>query len=231
MSDLKAALSRHVQGQTPLTPPPFTDVDVRARRRSRRRIAALGTAPCVLAATVVGVVLASDPPPSRPMAQPPASSLSTQPSADASPTPMPAAPSAGHGPLPADTSASCVEPYDLTTLKRRAFAFDGTVSRTVPVQLTAKGGGPPLRGYLAVTFTVHEWFRGGDPTTVTVDMLGPTASSVQETSYGIGTRLLVSGEPRWGGSPLQAPVAWGCGFTRHYDQPTAASWHQTFSQK
>lgn len=29
-----------------------------------------------------------------------------------------------------------------------------------------------------------------------------------------------------GGSPLQAPVAWGCDFTRYYDQTTAASWRQ-----
>lgn len=230
MPDLRAALSQHVQGQTPITPPPFTDVDFRARRRSHRRIATIVTVPGVLAATVASAVLASDPPPSRPTAQAPASSPSTQPSADANPTSTPPEPIAGHGALPANTSASCVEPYDLTTLKRRAFAFDGTISRTVPMQPTADGGGPPP-GYLTVTFIVHEWFRGGEQTTVTLDMFGPTVSSAQQTSYSIGTRLLVSGQPRWGGSPLQAPIAWGCGFTRYYDQPTAASWRQTFRQE
>lgn len=103
-------------------------------------------------------------------------------------------------------------------------------SRIAPVQPPADGAGPPPI-YRTVTFIIHEWFRGGDHTTVTVDMLGPTASSVQEMGYGIGTRLLVSGEPRWGGNPLQAPIVWGCGFTRYYDQPTAASWRQTFRQK
>lgn len=202
--------------------PPFSGVDARARRRSNRRLATIVTAPVVLAATVVGAVLAIDPPSSRPVAQAPA----PQPSADASSTsPPPAAPS---GALPGNLAASCVEEYDLTTLKRRAFAFDGTVSRIVPMQPAADGGAPPA-AYRIVTFIVHEWFRGGDQTTVTVDMLRPGAGSVQ--GYGIGTRLLVSGEPRWGGGPLQAPVAWGCDFTRHYDQPTAASWRQTFRQK
>jgi hypothetical protein len=73
MSDLKAALSRHVQEQTPSAPPPFAGVDVRARRRSHRRIATIVTVPVVLAATVVSVLLAGEPPSSTPTAQAPAS--------------------------------------------------------------------------------------------------------------------------------------------------------------
>ena len=45
--------------------------------------------------------------------------------------------------------------------------------------------------------------------------------------YDIGSRLLVSGEPRWEGSPLDAPIAWGCGFARYYDPQTAAVWRTT----
>lgn len=44
------------------------------------------------------------------------------------------------------------------------------------------------------------------------------------TAYGVGTRLLVSGGPRWGGPPLRDAIAWGCGFTRYYDPQTAADW-------
>ena len=43
-------------------------------------------------------------------------------------------------------------------------------------------------------------------------------------AYQIGTRLLVSGTPRWGGAPLADPIAWGCGFTRYYSRATAAEW-------
>jgi hypothetical protein len=95
---------------------------------------------------------------------------------------------------------------------------------------------PPADGlgalpYLAVTFTVHEWFRGGDRTTVTVDMLAPRVSSAQETSFGIGTRLLVSGGATMGRQPPTGSHRLGCGFTRYYDQPTAGSWRQTLRQK
>jgi hypothetical protein len=43
-------------------------------------------------------------------------------------------------------------------------------------------------------------------------------------AYGAGSRLLVSGEARWGGSPLEHPIAWGCGFSRNYDPETATTW-------
>lgn len=54
----------------------------------------------------------------------------------------------------------------------------------------------------------------------TVDWSGP--------SYGLGTRLLVSGEPRWGGGALTDAMAWGCGFTRYYDKATADNWRAAF---
>ena len=125
---------------------------------------------------------------------------------------------------------SCVEIYDLVRLKNRAFAFDGTVTQTEVSKPLADGTGA-LDGYLAVTFHVNEWFKGGAQSNVTVDMFGPAANSAQEMSYGVGSRLLVSGEPRFGGSPLKAAVAWGCGFTRYYDEATAASWRNALGNK
>ena len=170
--------------------------------------AAMVAIPIVLAAVVVGAWMAGNPAPGR----------------SASPVPI-----ASRGPLPSNLVASCVERYDLTTLKRRVFAFDGTVLRTAAMQPPADGSGA-LDGYLTVTFKVDQWFKGGDQATVTLDMIGPTINSAQQMSYGVGTRLLVSGEPRFGGRPLQAAIAWGCGFTRYYDKDTAALWRQALSQ-
>jgi len=214
MFDLKSMLNRYVDEQTPTTPPPFDDTEVSASRRSPRRVATIVAVPVVLAATIVGVQLVRD------------QGASEQPGK----APIAAGPS--HGPSQAPivaggSSASCVEPYALATLKHRAFAFDGTVTGTAAMEAPADGSGA-LAGYSTVTFKVNEWFRGGDRPTVAVDMMsGPesgTVSSVKAASYGVGTRLLVSGEPRFGGAPMNAPMAWGCGFTRPFDKSTAVAW-------
>ena len=186
---------------------------VNTRQPLRRRLltpafAGIVTVPILIAAVVAGTWLTGDRAPGR----------------SATPGPI-----SSQGPLPSNLSASCVESYDLATLKKRAFAFDGTVSRITTMQPPADGSGA-LDGYRTVTFTVNEWFRGGDQSTVTLDMIGPLVSPDQKVSYGVGTRLLVSGAPRFGGSPLQAAIAWACDFTRYYDKDTAASWQQAFSQ-
>jgi len=183
------------------------------RQPLRRRLltpafAGIVTVPIVIAVVVVGTWQTGDRAPGR----------------SAIPVPI-----SSQGPLPSNVIADCVEGYDLTTLKHVAFAFDGTVSRITAMQPPADGSGA-LDGYRTVTFTVNEWFRGGDQSTVTLDMIGPLVSPDQKVSYGVGTRLLVSGAPRFGGSPLQAAIAWACDFTRYYDKDTAASWHQAFSQ-
>lgn len=124
------------------------------------------------------------------------------------------------GELPGVGAASCVENYNAKGVASRAFAFDGTV--------TDIAAGQGDLGYVAVTFAVNEWFHGGNTTTVTVGMASPDTAaqttSVSNTAYEVGSRLLVSGEPRWGGGALADAVAWGCGFTRYYDESTAASW-------
>ncbi|GAA2153855.1 hypothetical protein GCM10009844_38930 [Nocardioides koreensis] len=86
-----------------------------------------------------------------------------------------------------------------------------------------------------VTFEVREWFSGGRGDTVAVDMQPPTTGSNSAEdpgdAYGIGSRLLVSGEARWGGSPLNSPIAWGCGFSRYYDPQSATAWRDAFARR
>ena len=109
------------------------------------------------------------------------------------------------GAVPVSGEGGCVERYSASAVSGRAFAFDGTV--------TAIGDG-------AVTFEVAEWFVGEGPASYTVRMRPPTKSGMSESSpsYFVGTRLLVSGE-------LDGdPIAWTCGFTRYFDEETAAAW-------
>ncbi|MGI5183280.1 hypothetical protein ACQEVZ_44190 [Dactylosporangium sp. CA-152071] len=81
-----------------------------------------------------------------------------------------------------------------------------------------------------VTFKVHRWFRGGSAESVTVGLPNPTGGvSLEVALFGIGSRLLVSGEPRFGGTPLTDPVAWACGFTRWHDAVDAEVWQQSFN--
>jgi len=104
-----------------------------------------------------------------------------------------------------------------------------------------RGDGADL-GLPGVTFKVREWFSGGRFDTVTVDMQSvaagpadpsdPTYSDPEYAgyAYGVGSRLLVSGEARWGGSALQSPIAWGCGFNRYYDPETASAWRDALAR-
>jgi hypothetical protein len=64
---------------------------------------------------------------------------------------------------------------------------------------------------------------------VTVKLPNPEGGvSLDVAPYRIGSRLLVSGEPRFGGAPLNDPVAWACGFTPWYDAVDAEMWQQNF---
>ncbi|QIG42952.1 hypothetical protein G5V58_09425 [Nocardioides anomalus] len=120
--------------------------------------------------------------------------------------------------------ASCVESYSPEAVAGRAFAFDGVVT-DLGRSVTDRDGEADL-GFPGVTFEVREWFAGGEGDTVTVDLQGTGAEPTEGDAamYDIGSRLLVSGEPRWGGAPLDAPIAWACGFTRAHDAATAADW-------
>lgn len=130
-------------------------------------------------------------------------------------------PAAATGPLREAGNASCAEDSQAAVAKR-AFAFDGTVTAVGP----ARTNRPDARlDLVAATFKVNTWYAGGSGESVTVDITPPDAGSIDETppAYVAGTRLLVSGEPRWGGAPLTDAIAWGCGFTRYYDHATADS--------
>jgi len=79
----------------------------------------------------------------------------------------------------------------------------------------------------AATFKVNNWYRGGDTPQVTVQFdAGQLSEFVPEVTP--GTRLLVAGEPRWGGQPLDNPVAWGCGFTQLWTSTSAQEWSVVF---
>jgi hypothetical protein len=130
--------------------------------------------------------------------------------------------------LPGGNSGRCVEKYTSASVANRSFAFDGTVTSIGPGSTDRNDQG---LGYVSVTFLVHEWFTGGSNDTVTVDVASPDWDANPQTapSFAVGSRLLVSGEPRWGGEPLEAAVAWGCGFTRYFDDTTATAWRATTS--
>ncbi len=136
------------------------------------------------------------------------------------------------GPLPDGGAASCVESYAPDAVVGRAFAFDGVVV-DVGLSVSDRGDEADL-GLPGVTLEVREWFSGGQADTVTVDIQLPAAGSADPSdpgyAYGVGSRLLVSGEARWGGSPLEDPIAWGCGFSRYYDPETAAAWRNAFER-
>lgn len=138
----------------------------------------------------------------------------------------PAASPEGEGQPVGPVAASCVEEYSPDTLRNRAFAFDGTVVsielRRDP-QLEPEEGEDPRIPW--VTFSVNRWYRGGSG-----DHVGVWIEALNiETSGGTiaaepGSRLLVAGEPRWGGDPLDDAIAWGCGFTQPYTPEVAAEW-------
>jgi len=140
----------------------------------------------------------------------------------------PATVGTGRGPLRVQDSGSCHQTYSLDTLAERGFALDGTVIR--------------IRSWAGthVTFKVNEWFRGAaNVRDVTFDVPAPLNPGQQPTdgrqletpTYTVGTRLLLSGDPRRGGAPLNDPVVFvGCGFTRYYDAGTARAWRRTLKQ-
>jgi len=136
------------------------------------------------------------------------------------------------GPLPDGGAIRCVESYAPAAVSERGFAFDGVVADVGP-PVSDRGDEADL-GLPGVTFEVREWFSGGRGDTVTVDMQLPTTGSDDpsdpEYAYGVGSQLLVSGEPRWGGSPLESPIAWGCGFSRYYDPGTATAWRNALAR-
>jgi hypothetical protein len=106
------------------------------------------------------------------------------------------------------------------------FAFDGSVSaiRHGSADTSMVGAAEPD----TVTFTVHEWFRGGTGD-ATVTLAFPRATPVSDRpdettlNYGLGTRILVRGEiPPGGTFPDQVQIGEICGPSNYYDATAAA---------
>lgn len=227
-----SAMLQQAAGAVPVGPAPVTEL-LRAGRRARRRRQAL--AHLAVAAGVVLVVGGSVA--ALEQAQPdgrseemvadaggretPESALDQGATADS----VPAAPEQS-GPLVTGGSENCAIVYTPEAVRERDFAFDGVVVGIGPPVSVAPGP-PALLDEVGVTFAVQEWFHGGSGATVTVDIpVRPTSAQPLEgvQSYDVGTRLLVSGVSRSGTAPLDAPFATTCGFTRYYDEATAAAW-------
>ena len=112
------------------------------------------------------------------------------------------------------SAASCVAEFSAATLRERAFAFDGTVT---DVRVAEDPRAPDDETDMQrVTFAVNEWFSEGSESSVDIWLPRDLVE---------GDRLLVSGEPRWGGAPLEDAIAWLCGgFTIAYSDADAQVW-------
>jgi hypothetical protein len=134
-----------------------------------------------------------------------------------------AAPPSSATDVPSEVSAaaqgaSCVETFSLDGLSGRSFAFDGTVvevGREVDPKLEDDGSG--VQPQRRARFEVAEWFTGGSGDTVLVWL---------QRDVSVGDRLLVSGEPRWGGAPLDDAIQWECGWTVEHSSSAAAAWRE-----
>ncbi|WP_327278479.1 hypothetical protein OG609_44830 (plasmid) [Streptomyces sp. NBC_01224] len=216
--------------RVPVGPAPLDDL-VRAGKSAQRRKRHVSVLSAAAAMTLVlggGIVAQAFIGGGAPSVNDSAQGASMTPPSPAPATDLDNPTSELSGPLPDADAASCANAYTAEAIANRAFAFDGVVVDIGPARSSRSGEG---LGGVGVTFAVREWFSDGTGPNITVDMGSPTAGTQDVTadffhSYAIGSRLLVSGEPRWGGSPLDAPIAWGCGFTRYYDQQTAESWRQ-----
>ena len=106
------------------------------------------------------------------------------------------------------TSSSCVETYDLTTLRHRQLAMDGIVKGVEADHLTLK---------------VVAWYRGGSGDEVTLagaSTLSAATSAGPSINLEPGTRLLVAGD---------SGFAWSCGFTQPYDPSVAKAWNDALA--
>ena len=137
--------------------------------------------------------------------------------------PLVGASAAVNGAQSVEVAASCAVEYNAATLAERTWAFDGTLVAV------STGNDTRLDVVPTATFTVNQWYRGGTGEEVTVQY---EAGHLLEFAPTVGTasRMLVAGEPRWGGQPLDDAIAWGCGFTQPWTSTAADQWSTVFGQ-
>ena len=177
MSDLKRALTEHVQQRTPAAVPPFTEIRDRHRRASRRRAASTAAAAAAaVAALVTGVPYLSggggDPAPAAGLAVCPGTvsggDIATSPTPGTGddlggadrlvPQDPPQAATVCAYDMTADPSAAVrlADSVDLPTADLRAMTTDLThLPRRLPGQshlCTTMGGGPPRAFLLALRY-------------------------------------------------------------------------------
>lgn len=136
-----------------------------------------------------------------------------------------------NGALPDPGMTDCRLAESAADVAKLPASFDGTVSK---IGLASDGADAISARYVGVTFTVNEWFRGGPGQIITVRMAAPLAPTEvvgdPGPSYGIGTRLLLSGAPDEELPGPEGISAWGCGYTRYYDEETAAAWRSAVNK-
>lgn len=201
--DLRGRL-RAFADEAPNSPPSLSRDVRRHVRRTRTRVFAVGVTAVALAAFAGQVVLGSDP-----------HSSSLNPKGPEAPAALPT------GPVEGTTSAFCEKNYGVTSLREVDFALSGTV-RSVAIPSDP-------HDLLAVTFSIDEWYRGGDSESVVVQMPYPAGEGNSAdflSVYNEGYQLLVSGEIQGG-----RLMSWSCGFTRYFDSSTANLWQDTLARK
>lgn len=111
--------------------------------------------------------------------------------------------------------------YSVDKLNERAFAFDGIVAETTE-ELDPKVGddGSGVKPQPRARFEVAEWFAGGS---------GPEVRVWLQRDVAVGERLLVSGEQRWGGAPLDDAIEWEWGWTLEHSEHDAEAWRQAMA--
>jgi hypothetical protein len=126
-------------------------------------------------------------------------------------------------------SAMCMEVYSPETIVNRSFAFDGTVRNIEIKEVPGDFGG--FEAYW-VTLDVDRWYAGGDGDEVSLWMGSrwiAESDTFDESNepFGLGSRLLVSGEPLEEGSAEL--MAWtACGFTKVHTPEMANEWEAAF---
>ena len=128
------------------------------------------------------------------------------------------------GPVPGSASGNC-SAYTPALVGAKDFALDGTVTEMGRQRFAPLPGETEADSYFSVTFRVNAWYRGGVGETAILHVDAPYVQTPEgrfDETIAVGTRLLVSGVlSDVAGRGL---IAQGCGFTRYYDEATAAEW-------